>query len=323
MAAYAPLNSQAIRAFADLADAGATPRPHQARPFLACYRTPGEAAAMIDELRRIERAGQRVRFDYLTGPQVQQAQPSLSDDVAAAVLIQGQQYIHPPHFVGALAQSVIARGGKVREWVHIDDIDAEPNGTWLTDGDRIRHRHDAVVLATGPTLGTLARSFGVRRLVQAGRGYSFTVTGPNVPTGPVYFPNQRIACTPLHEPIDPIGEPSYDENNTELLRVAGMMEFRRPDEPLDPRRIRAIVDTLRPLLDGVDLDRRRNEWVGSRPCTSDGLPLIGMTRASRVFVAGGHGMWGVALGPVTGKLLAERIATGTTPVELEPFDPLR
>ncbi len=102
-----------------------------------------------------------------------------------------------------------------------------------------------------------------------------------------------------------------------------MMEFRRSDEPLDPRRIRAIVDSLRPLLDGVDLDRRRDEWVGSRPCTSDGLPIVGETRASRVFVAGGHGMWGVALGPVTGKLLAERIVTGTTPRELEPFGPLR
>jgi D-amino-acid dehydrogenase len=323
MGAYAPLNRQAIRAFADLADAGATPRPHQARPFLACYRTLGEATAMMEELRRFERAGQRVRFDYLTGPQVQEAQPGLSDDVAAALSIHGQQYIHPPQFVAALAQSVIARGGKVREWLRINDVDTEPNAVWLTDVDHLRHRHDAVVLATGATLGRLARPFGVRRLVQAGRGYSFTVTGPEVPAGPVYFPNQRIACTPLHEPVYPIGDPPYGEENTELLRVAGMMEFRRPDESLDRRRIRAIVDTLRPLLNGVDLDLRRDEWVGSRPCTTDGLPLIGATRSGRVFVAGGHGMWGVALGPITGKLLAEQIATGTTSTELEAFDPLR
>ncbi|MDF1605438.1 FAD-dependent oxidoreductase [Nocardioides sp. YIM 152315] len=323
VAAYAPINQMAIRAFADLADADATPRPHEARPFLACFRTTGEATTMLSELRRMQDAGQRVHFDYLTGGQVQQAQASVSDEVRAAVAIHGQKYIHPPQFIRALTQSVIARGGKLREWIRIDDVDAEPNAVWLTDNGGVRHRHDAVVLATGAALGRLARRFGVKQLVQAGRGYSFTVTGTQVPTSPVYFPNQRIACTPLHEPLYPIGEPPYGEEDTELLRVAGMMEFRRPDEPLDPRRIRAIVDTLRPLLDGVDLDRRRTEWVGSRPCTIDGLPLIGATQDRRVFVAGGHGMWGVALGPVTGKLLAEQIIAQTTPPQLKPFDPQR
>jgi D-amino-acid dehydrogenase len=63
--------------------------------------------------------------------------------------------------------------------------------------------------------------------------------------------------------------------------------------------------------------------VGSRPCTTDGLPLIGATGSPGIFVAGGHGMWGIALGPVTGRLLAERIVTGATPAELLPFDPMR
>ena len=34
-------------------------------------------------------------------------------------------------------------------------------------------------------------------------------------------------------------------------------------------------------------------------------------------------MWGVALGPVTGKLLARQLMTGTAVPELAPFDPLR
>jgi len=38
---------------------------------------------------------------------------------------------------------------------------------------------------------------------------------------------------------------------------------------------------------------------------------------------GGHGMWGITLGPVTGQLLAETITTGSQPAELAPFDPLR
>ena len=128
-----------------------------------------------------------------------------------------------------------------------------------------------------------------------------------MPAGPVYFPIQRVACTPLGD----------------RLRVVGMMEFRAPEEPLDPRRIAAIVDAVRPLFRGVAFEARTEEWVGSRPCTTDGLPLIGPTTSPRVFVAGGHGMWGIALGPLTGQLLAETITTGRAPAELTPFHPLR
>ena len=148
--------------------------------------------------------------------------------------------------------------------------------------------------------------------MQAGRGYSFTVQPEVKPANPVYFPAQRVACTPIVDPDGPVG-----------FRVAGMMEFRRPKAPPDPRRIRAIVDAASPLLRGVDWDARTDEWVGSRPCTADGLPLVGPTRTPGVHVAGGHGMWGIALGPLTGQLLAAQIARGETSSLLDSLDPLR
>ena len=132
------------------------------------------------------------------------------------------------------------------------------------------------------------------------------------PRGPVYFPAQRVACTPL-------GPPGAED----AFRVAGMMEFRRPDAPLDPRRIAAIIDAARPMLRGVDWEARTDEWVGSRPCTADGLPLVGATRTPGVHVAGGHGMWGIALGPLTGRLVADQVMQGRTDPLLQAFDPLR
>ena len=152
-----------------------------------------------------------------------------------------------------------------------------------------------------------ARDVGVTTIVQAGRGYSFTVQPERMPLNPVYFPAQRVAGTPLGDGF----------------RVAGMMEFRKPGAPLDPRRIKAIIDAATPMLQGVDWAARTDEWVGSRPCTADGLPLVGRTTSPRVFVSGGHGMWGIALGPLTGKLLAGQIARGETPELLASLDPLR
>ena len=56
-----------------------------------------------------------------------------------------------------------------------------------------------------------------------------------------------------------------------------------------------------------DLENLEDIWVGARPVTPDGLPVVGATHSPGVYVAGGHGMWGIVLGPATGKLLAEQI----------------
>ncbi|WP_086791906.1 NAD(P)/FAD-dependent oxidoreductase [Streptomyces thermovulgaris] len=307
MRALVPINSLALPSFDLLAQGGVEARTLEAKSFIAAYRTAEERRVLLEELEQIHAAGQTMEFDVLDGDEARGIEPSLSDEVGAALRLHGQRYIDPGHFVHALADAVRARGGVVREGVEVAGVREAGTGVAVLTGGGESDRFDAVVLATGAWLGRHARKFGVRSVVQAGRGYSFSVPVEHVPSGPVYFPAQRVACTPLGG----------------RLRVAGMMEFRRPEAPLDARRIRAIAEAARPLLRGADLEARQDEWVGSRPCTPDGLPLIGATRSPRVFVAGGHGMWGITLGPATGRLLAETIVTGERPAQLAPFDPLR
>jgi D-amino-acid dehydrogenase len=313
MRAYAPMNNLALAAFDELGDGGVVSRTRAADPFLACFRAPEDRAPLLDELEHVRAAGQDVKFDVLTGEEARAVEPTLSQAVGAAVRLHDQRYINPPAFLAALADSFVSRGGRIITAATVTAVRESTDGAHVTTREAVQenHAYHGVVLANGAWTGTLARQFGVREPVQAGRGYSFSVTGDRLPQTPVYFPTQRVACTPLTTAEGP------------RLRVAGMMEFRDPDAALDPRRIDAIVTATRPLLNGVDLANRRDEWVGSRPCTTDGLPLIGASNAPHVYIAGGHGMWGIALGPLTGKLLAHRIATGATPPELVPFDPLR
>ena len=130
----------------------------------------------------------------------------------------------------------------------------------------------------------------------------------HVPDGPVYFPAQRVACTPVGD----------------RLRVAGMMEFRRPEAALDQRRIqRHRRGRPSAAAAGPTSTTARTSGSARGPARLDGLPLIGATKSSRVFAAGGHGMWGITLGPVTGRLLAQQMVTGKRVAELAPFDPLR
>ncbi len=307
MGALVPVNRLALQSFDLLAAGGVAAPTVEAKSFVAAYRTARERTVLLEELEHIRSAGQDIDFDLLDGDEAREAEPCLSPRIGAAVRLHGQRYVNPGAFVHALADSVRSRGGEIRTGVKVTDVRDRADGTTVVLSDGTTERFDAVVLAGGVHLGELGRKFGVRRVVQAGRGYSFSVPVERTPAGPVYFPAQRVACTPLGD----------------RLRVAGMMEFRRPDAPLDRRRIKAIVEAARPLLRGAELDERQDEWVGSRPCTVDGLPLIGVTGSPRVFAAGGHGMWGITLGPVTGRLLAERVATGRSPAELRPFDPLR
>ncbi|HSP60387.1 MAG TPA: FAD-dependent oxidoreductase [Ornithinimicrobium sp.] len=324
MRALLPLNGRALDAFSHLVRHGVDGTVRDADPLIACYTDVRHVRVLLDEFRHIAHAGGEVDHELVSGEEARRREPAVSEAVEAAVLIRGQRYLDPVRFVAALADAVRGRGAPVVTGAEVTGIvdrgdhvelrtrrgeqggtrhDGSGRGT--DDGDT--GRYDAVVVATGAWLGDLVAPFGVRHVVQAGRGYSFSVTPEQMPAGPIYLPEARVALTPLGDRV----------------RVAGMMEFRRPDEPLDVRRIRAIVDSVRPMLRGIPLDDRREEWVGSRPVTADGLPLVGRTTSERVFVAGGHGMWGITLGPVTGQLLAEQIVTGDVPAALTPLDPLR
>lgn len=310
-------NAGALAAYDELTEHDGTGRVEEptlnAEPFLAGFVSDADRAVLVEEFRHVAQTGGLTDFELLDGDDLHTLEPSLGKVVTHGARLHGQRYLNPGRFVHALAEAVQARGGEIVDGQQVTGVSQRGARVLVASRGRESIVADAVVLANGSWLGELARPHGVRKVVQAGRGYSFTVHPDHVPTGPVYFPTQRVACTPLGKP-------------EEGLRVAGMMEFRSPDDPLDQRRIQAIVDAATPMFTGVDWSQRHDEWVGSRPCTTDGLPLVGASRSDRVFVAGGHGMWGVALGPLTGKLLAGRIAGSSTAGDrdlLSAFDPLR
>ena len=271
MDAYLPLNALALDSFDRLIHGGVQAQVHEADPFLACYRTTEDRRVLLRELQQIAAAGQDVGFEAITGEEARRAEPALPSAVGAAIRIQGQRYVHPPQFMNDLATSVRARGGTVLTWRPVSHLRATANAVEVVDGTGTVRRFDAVVVANGAELSDLAAPFGVRQRVQAGRGYSFTAGARRLPAGPIYFPTRRIACTPLRSA------------GGDRLRVAGTMEFRSPSATLDRRRIKAMVGELTPLVDGLDLHDRHEEWVGSRPCTVDGLPLVGRTKSEGVF----------------------------------------
>jgi D-amino-acid dehydrogenase len=206
-------------------------------------------------------------------------QPILSARARYGLRLDGQRYLQPAQYTQSLAASFVSRGGKIEEGVAVVGIRerAASSGVQVDIATSVLSA-DVAVIANGAWLQRLARPTGVRMRVGSGRGYSFTVHADEILEAPLYLPSTRVACTPGPDP------------RSGWLRMAGTMEFRPPSYRLDEPRVRAIVRSCSPFLRYVDWSSVTGEWVGPRPITTDGLPVIGATALANVFVAGGHGM---------------------------------
>jgi len=125
---------------------------------------------------------------------------------------------------------------------------------------------------------------------------------------PLYLHDDRVAGSP------------YEGR----LRLSGTMELTGLDTGISRRRVDAIARAAGRYLRGWPADARPAKVAsGLRPLTPDGLPVLGrVPNALGVWVASGHSMLGVTLGPASGEALAEAIG-GADPDVLRPFNPSR
>lgn len=305
MAGLTPADMASLAAFDELEEGGVASKSYRA-PYIIGFESENQAKGFLKEVDGAVRHGQEIPFHPVSLEEAREHAPMLTDKVKAIYKMEGQRFIEPGPYCQAIAASFESRGGTITTGVEVTKVTSTRKpAVQLSTGEW--KPADVVVVATGAWMPDLARELGVTTMVQAGRGYSFSVETEKTPECPVYLPEQKIACTPYQG----------------RLRVAGTMEFRGPDESFQPGRVASMIHATAPMFRGINWDDRQDEWVGSRPVTPDGLPLVGATKAPNVYTNGGHGMWGIILGPLSGKMLAKQIATGEIDRTIAPFDPLR
>lgn len=308
-AAVAELNRTTFDLFDGLRAAGVETtltRPGMVHAFLS----PAEARHHLALQREMADGRYPMPDDVVTGDEARLLDDALSSGVRAAYLVEGEGVVDPEAFAHGLGDALVASGVKVHENV-------EATG-FRTSGDRVTALRTAqgeilcaaVVIAAGMRSSHLLGSLGHPLPLQAGKGYSFSVDLDPAPRHTLYFGERRTVASPIGT----------------TTRIAGTMELSGNNNRLDWRRVIAVALASRHYLgrwfeDPDDLvGLIRDPWVGGRPFLPDGLPVIDrVPDHANAFVATGHGMLGVTLGPVTGHKLAEYILTGRRPEALAPF----
>ncbi len=239
--------------------------------------------------------------------EARELEPALGERTSGGVLTEIDCWVEPLSLTAGLAAWLRGRGAEVREDVEVTGVTGRRVET--SEGT---FEADACVIAAGIQSSELLRRLGVRVGLAPARGYS--VTYPRVaaaaPGRALYLADARV------------GVSSYDES----VRLAGVFELGWSDTSVRERRLAAMLRTVDPFFRDWRPSKapRATAWVGLRPLTSDGLPLVGRTpRDPGVFVATGHGMLGVTLAPATAALLAPFVLGAPASPILTPFDPAR
>ncbi len=252
-----------------------------------------------------------VRAKVLSLPELKQVETGAEVDVCGAVHFLDDASLTPQNLISALRDHLTRHGAT---FVNLQS----PTGFGKTKGklDRVHTQigefeFDELVVATGAWSGGMVRGVGLKMPMLAGRGYSMTIAKPPVmPRVCALLAEARVAVTPM-------------ENG---LRVAGTMELGPPSDYVNENRVHGIIESMPQFYPQFSEADMHGEpiWVGNRPCPPDGLPYIGRIKANpNVIVASGHGMMGLSLGPITGKLVADLLSGRETSLPLAQLDPNR
>ena len=95
------------------------------------------------------------------------------------------------------------------------------------------------------------------------------------------------------------------------------------DAHIDADAIRQVHGDAAALVPGIEDAEIVETWMGFRPQSADGFPVIGPTPFEGLVVATGHFTKGIALAPVTAELVADLVCDGRLDPLLRPFGPDR
>lgn len=268
--------------------------------YLFKTRADYESSAKIWSIRR--ELG--VQVTEIEPAELRRLQPQISDAYGFACRIDSAGHVRDP---GVYCQAILAhlqqQGVRyVKARAESFAFDGGQVSAVVTDQGSVAC--DGVVLAAGIDSASLARQLGDSIPLIAERGYH------------VVLPDLGFDLSAAYMPTD--GQMAV-VSTASGIRVAGQVELASPRAAPDWRRADILIRYAQKMFSQYQnqIDRTSvARWIGNRPSTPDGLPVIGQAaRSAAIVYAFGHGHAGLTQAPATAKLV-RALLTG----EILPFD---
>ncbi len=263
-----------------------------------------EAASLKGSSNRYAQAG--IRVEWLDGKAVREVEPLISPSVTGGLYVPESACVSGGLLAGAFAGAASALGAEVRS--NLGEVSLVTSGGAVS-GVRASHgmelAAETVVLAAGSWSGQIAASAGVGLGIVPVRGQNLRL---RMPAG-------------LRLSTNIYGDETILVPRPDGRTIAGVtIESVGFDSRATTEGIRSIMERSTELVPALADAVVEQAYAGLRPASADGLPVIGRPGGvGGLVVATAHYRMGIALSPVTGRLVADHIADGTElPHEFRP-----
>ncbi len=276
----------------------------RASGWIEAFRTPAQfARGLAGATASAQRHG--LRIAPLDAAALRAQEPSLGAGFCGGLhWLDPKTVVNPGALVDAYARLFEREGGALLAG-DATTLRARSGGGWTVrtaDGECIARE---AVVALGPWSDQVFAPLGYRIPLRAKRGYHMHYAPP--------------AGAPLSAPVVDTEHGYVIAPMEGRLRLTTGVEIAARELPPTGVQLARAERVARPLFGlGERLDPA--PWLGLRPCTPDMRPVIGPApRHAGLWFAFGHNHHGLTLGPITGRVLADRICGEPASVDLTPF----
>ena len=248
-----------------------------------------------EELKMAERAHELGLDAKIMDPAaLKSLEPDIRLSVRGGIFFPGDAHLYPNLFIKQLIDYLKKNGVNFitgKSVVDISSAKGKVDKIQLNTREEIKVSN--VLLSGGSWTAKLYKMLGLKLLLQDGKGYSITKKNAELrPFLPTILSEAKVAVTPMGND----------------LRIGGTLEISNFSDKINHRRLEGIIESIPKYYPDLQIEMPDQDkvWYGYRPCTPDGMPYIDQSQKfNNLYVATGHGMMGMSLGPATGKMVSE------------------
>jgi D-amino-acid dehydrogenase len=262
----------------------------------------GEGAGSQIEMDLCRRHGIETR--ELSASDIRDLYPEIAPDIQHGLMLPQNAYtINPQRLVRTLGQLLVEAGGEIVAERVLKILPRDGGGYRLMNniGNRTVER---VVVATGAWTRELLDPLGVPIALETERGYHAMLPNPSITLRvPMSIKNRGFGLTTME-----MG-----------MRASGTVEIGGLRAPPDERRAEILVRHVKRVFPTL-AHGEPAYWMGHRPSSPDSLPFLGEApRRPGLFVATGHGHFGMTGGPPSARLVARMITKQPLGIDAAPY----